>query len=80
MLGPLSLSLAHARPFLSLARPHLSLSLSRSCPFLSLSSQAIAAVKPIRAVAGNLPEEVTSVFINAGDGVIKLSNDGAVKG
>ena len=49
-------------------------------PSLPQFSTAIAAVKPIRAVAGNLPEDVTSLFINAGDGVMRLGNDGKVLG
>lgn len=49
-------------------------------PSLPQFSTAIAAVKPIRGVAGNLPEEITSFFINAGDGIMRLGNDGAVLG
>lgn len=39
-------------------------------------STALAASKPLRAVAGNLPESVTSAFIARGDGVMLLGSDG----
>ena len=39
-------------------------------------STALAAAKPLRAVAGNLPEAVTSAFIARGDGVMLLGNAG----